>query len=1050
MLMLIDSPYQRSKKTAKMLLLWILILLLLFGVPLLEAQTDPCSVRGQGSMDLSRCQFNDSIPVALDGLWEFHPNQLLTTQSSRAALEYVELPHHWNTYTWDTFSSDVNYATYRMKLKLPPSGGSYGIRIINFKTAAALYVNGTKIATSGQVGTSRENTVPYNRPFSAYFSTQEQEVEIVLQVSNFHFYSNSGLTDSVYFGTQQAIQMLEKRTGYSNVLNIVCLLFMSIYFMGESLHRRGDGSSVYFPLFCLSGAICFMSYGEKLLLEYIPSLPYEIVSKIQVISGAGVAYFFLAHTYHQFKSYASAIFVRLSAIHTIFVVALILLTPMSFYTKFMFYLVFILGYVILIAFRAVKNKAEGSMYILISILAAAQVILIMISRVGWLGVNHYIPTTGIPIFVLAQGLLYSSRFTKAYNRNKQLSKQLVAKMKDQEQFLVRTSHELKTPLNAIINISQSMIEGAGGRLNAAQQADLQLMNGTAQRLSYLVKDILDYEQLKNQRIRIHRRPIDMHQLTSVVIDVFRHLNMNDKVEVRNEVIASRHYVMADENRVVQILYNLLDNALKHTNEGSITITCATQGQWEHITVTDTGVGIANDQLDRIFLDYQQITHSSHTETSGIGIGLPITKQLVEMQGGHIEVRSAVGEGSAFTFSLPSVEQQEHTPLYDASDYEVAAAAERMEPARMKTPDDALIDEMIVDELLSRFDRETYAPSPKQSGHILIVDDSHASCKALTNLLELDGYTCDTARSGEAALELLNGGNRYNLCIMDVMMPRMSGFELCRIIRHMYNHLELPVLMATAGSNTAMNQAGFEAGANDFIHKPYDWTDLRGRVRTLVQLKGKVEELLHSERDMLRAQIKPHFLFNAINTILWMSKRNPEETRRLLHAFSDFLRGSFDFNQHDTEVPFAEELRLVEAYLSLERARFGDRLKIEYALEEQDFYIPPLLLQPLVENAVRHGVMEKVEGGTVKITSHKVKEWIEIIVADDGVGIDMANVRLEEGTPRSAALSEKRRGIGLSNINRRLRLLYSTSLMIEAPVGGGTIVRMRIRAERKNL
>ncbi|UHA74916.1 hybrid sensor histidine kinase/response regulator [Paenibacillus sp. 481] len=1031
---------------------WAVILFLLLGLPFLEQRSESCAVNQQGSMDLTGCQMDTKHAVALSGQWEYIPNQLISPSSEASGYSYVNVPHQWNTDIWRVFSNDVNYATYRLKVELPSGNREYAIRVTNAKMASRLYVDGKLIGSTGQVGTTPEMSIPYNYPYIGHFSTDKREVELTFHVSNFHFKMNNGVSDSIYIGTQEAIHKLEKRKGFYDVIIISCFFFMFVYFLGENVHRREGTSAFYFPLFCLSGAAYVASHGEKVLIEYIPSIPFEILIKIQFISGIGASYFFLAHAFHQFKPYGSARLIRVAGVHCIIAIIVILLTSMSFNSQLMYYLLVVnvigLLYIVVMSIQAMRHKLQGSFYIFISVLASMQVIGLMISRVGWVGPITDVPPLGLPIFVLVQGLFFSSRFSNAYNQIKLLSEQLVDKMKEQEKFLVRTSHELKTPLNAIINISQSMMGGAGGQLNAAQESDLRLMHGTARRMSYLVKDILDYEQIKNQRLRLQASSIDVHRVVSVVIEIFRHLNMSGAVAILNEVKPRQHYVVADENRLMQILYNLLDNALKHTDIGVIKVTCVNQGNWEAITVSDTGVGIEHNQLDRIFKEYEQLGNESYTDTSGIGIGLPITKQLVEIQGGHIHVRSTVGEGSSFTFTLPAVEFSQQEAVVGKEASEVSRQEEIRYSRSTAESQERQIAKSAAALPVKERDKLSDSAFVQGAGHILLVDDNYASIKALANLLELEGYTCEFARSGEAALVLLEHGNRFNLCIMDVMMPKMSGFDLCRIIRQMYNQLELPVLMATAGSNTHLNQAGFEAGANDFIHKPYDWTDLRGRVRTLVQLKGTVAQLVQSERDMLRAQIKPHFLFNSINTIVWMSKRDSDKTRELLHALSDFLRGNFDFNNQETEVSFASELRLIEAYLSLERARFGERLNVEFVLEEQEFRLPPLLLQPIVENAVHHGIMEKVEGGTVLITSRRVGAWIELTVSDDGVGADPAVLDCGGEVLASSLAGEKRRGIGLANINRRLRSLYGTSLIMERRDGGGTIVTMRIHAEKE--
>lgn len=192
-----------------------------------------------------------------------------------------------------------------------------------------------------------------------------------------------------------------------------------------------------------------------------------------------------------------------------------------------------------------------------------------------------------------------------------------------------------------------------------------------------------------------------------------------------------------------------------------------------------------------------------------------------------------------------------------------------------------------------------------------------------------------------------------------------------------------------------------------------------------------EDSLRSEIAFLQSQVKPHFLYNAINTISAFSLDDPKMARDLLVKLSRYLRGSLDFKNRYKLVTLRKELELVEAYLFIEKARFGERLKIVYDIDDNvDCMMPSLVIQPLVENSVQHGLENRKHGGTVKIAAQNEKKFIVITVEDDGIGI-------------SKSLYEKLfdnkegQGTALKNINRRLILLYGKGLEIERIIGGGT-------------
>lgn len=200
-------------------------------------------------------------------------------------------------------------------------------------------------------------------------------------------------------------------------------------------------------------------------------------------------------------------------------------------------------------------------------------------------------------------------------------------------------------------------------------------------------------------------------------------------------------------------------------------------------------------------------------------------------------------------------------------------------------------------------------------------------------------------------------------------------------------------------------------------------------------KDRKEKLFaRAELTALQAQINPHFLFNALNTIVSFCRTEPETARNLLLNMGDFLRMSFVANSD--YVTLSKELEHVEAYLEIEKARFGQRLKVEYDLHSADFNLPPLILQPLVENAVRHGILPAAHGGVLRIESRAIDNYYVITVADNGVGFDVTNVVMT-GT-----------GIGLGNVDKRLRNLYGAEngLLITSRIGQGTICTVRIPKE----
>jgi len=221
------------------------------------------------------------------------------------------------------------------------------------------------------------------------------------------------------------------------------------------------------------------------------------------------------------------------------------------------------------------------------------------------------------------------------------------------------------------------------------------------------------------------------------------------------------------------------------------------------------------------------------------------------------------------------------------------------------------------------------------------------------------------------------------------------------------------------------------------------------VETMDQVKSLSLQQIRMEMAFMQAQIKPHFLFNSLNTIGSFIETEPYRAQDLLGEFSTYLRFGFDLTNLEPTVPFDREWMLVEAYLKLEQARYGDALKI-YAdvAHARGVRLPPLTLQPLVENAVRHGVMRQSEGGTIRITAKVIENQVEISVADTGVGISPERLAtlLINTASYEPPLPSTGNGIGLKNIQHRLIHTYGTGLLISSNLEQGTIIKFRIPIE----
>lgn len=198
--------------------------------------------------------------------------------------------------------------------------------------------------------------------------------------------------------------------------------------------------------------------------------------------------------------------------------------------------------------------------------------------------------------------------------------------------------------------------------------------------------------------------------------------------------------------------------------------------------------------------------------------------------------------------------------------------------------------------------------------------------------------------------------------------------------------------------------------------------------TIKQQLINEKELVASKSQLMVSQIQPHFIYNSLNTIYYLIDMDQEQAKDAISTFSDYLRQNINALKDDKPVHFREELEHIRAYASLEMLRFGERLNVVYEIEAEDFFVPPLTIQPLVENAIKHGVSVKEEGGTVKITTRSTREGVILSVEDDGVGFD--TTRFSD--------DKKSTHVGLYNVRSRLMTMCDAELTVTSRPGEGTV------------
>ncbi|MCD9023346.1 hybrid sensor histidine kinase/response regulator [Cohnella silvisoli] len=1028
----------KNKTALKHMMMVILFLSFLLGMRWLWAEVfaTPEHPRAiQGVLDLRGWNFEKSPSISLKGEWEFYPAAFISHEDimrqSNDNRHYVHVPGDWRSGMSKDSDSSFGYGTYRLRILIDPrENQSYQFWIQEIQASSIVEINGETAAVSGMPAEREEAYKPRKASYVAsYKADGAKEIELLVRTANFADPFNGGIVKPIRFGSEAAVDAERGNSINFQLVTFFILMMHGLYACILYLFNLRQKAFLIFFLLLLTASLSVVSSNDNLLLQWF-SFGYTLDLKIRLLSYEWLSFFMLllTRTFSEhvvgvklFRTYTAVL-----VLYSGFVLAAT--APLIYYSMeiraFSLLYLFPLAWSIYLIAKMVARKQRDTIFLL---LAATSIL----SSVFWGSISSYQNISRIyyPIDVIAAIVGFSAYWFKRYFRNSEenamLNEQLRRSDKLKDQFLANTSHELRTPLHGIMNIAQNIAAKEKHAMDVKSSEDMELLITISRRMSHTLNDLLDVVRLKEQRIVLQKKPVSIPSVVTGVFDMLKFMAEGKPVMLIKDMEESMTPVMADEKRLVQILFNLLHNALKYTDEGNITVTAEIEnGQALLIHVSDTGAGMDKETQERVFTPYEQGPHGM-SDGGGIGLGLSICKQLVELHGGQITVRSEAGKGSIFTLFLP------------LTDSPILPVLQDFPYQRFEGKEEAAASRMLADAADNAWPSPQLALPPFGDGraNILAVDDDPVNLKVLVDILEADPYIVKSVTSAREALELL-GTEQWDLLIVDVMMPHMSGYELTQRVRERFSVSELPILLLTARSEPADTYAGFISGANDYVTKPIDALELKYRIWSLTTLRQSVNERMRMEAAYLQAQIHPHFLFNTLNSIMALSDLDLGRMRKLGDAFTSYLRISFDFLNAGRLVALSHELDLVRAYLYIEKERFEDRLSVVWEVDPNmlGVLLPPLTIQPLVENAVRHGVLSRVKGGTVRIRIRRQELFALIEVTDDGKGMKQEKVQQVLGQARKG-----KEGIGLSNTHRRLTQMYGNGLSIHSKEGEGTIL-----------
>ncbi len=389
-------------------------------------------------------------------------------------------------------------------------------------------------------------------------------------------------------------------------------------------------------------------------------------------------------------------------------------------------------------------------------------------------------------------------------------------------FLSTVSHELRTPLTSVLGFAKIIRRRLEERLfpmiseedRKVQQAkrqvieNLEIVVSEGERLTKLIDDVLDLAKIEAGKFTWNMTSISVKEVIGRAVAATASLFEAKKLELVSDIAPDLPGITGDQDRLIQVVINLISNAVKFTDAGSITCSARQAGTELLVSVRDSGIGIAPDDQPKVFEKFKQVGDTLTDKPKGTGLGLPICKEIVEYHGGRIWVESEPGRGSIFSFTLPILEKSAQLELL---------------PKRHSIDIESLVKQL----------RERVSTNGARDKSVLVVDDDSNIRSLLQQELTEAGYKVRLAEDGRKALTLIRE-ETPGLVILDVMMPEMNGFDVAAVLRNDPSTMDIPIIILSILED---KERGFRLGVDRYLTKPIDTASLFHEIDTLLD-QGK--------------------------------------------------------------------------------------------------------------------------------------------------------------------------------------------------------------------
>ena len=480
-------------------------------------------------------------------------------------------------------------------------------------------------------------------------------------------------------------------------------------------------------------------------------------------------------------------------------------------------------------------------------------------------------------------------------------------------FFSNISHELRTPLTLLLGPTESALSSKDGALKGA---DLEMVHRNELRLLKLVNTLLDFSRIEAGRVQAVFEPTELCSLTKDIAGAFRSAMENARLGFSVSCASIDEPIYVDRQMWEKIILNLLSNAFKFTFEGRVDLTLKRAGEFVELNVRDTGVGIPADQIQRVFERFHRIENVRARTVEGTGIGLALVHELVRLHGGQVQVESRLGSGTTFRVLIPF--GTAHLPAErvrngSSASARATGAAPFVHEALRWLPGGSIEEETLPNDLAPADDEPDGGQAQEAPAHVLLADDNRDMREYLQRLLSRH-YEVTAVENGERALASALA-DPPDLVLTDIMMPGLDGYGLLRQLRAHAATSAVPVIMLSARAGKEAESDGLEAGADDYLVKPFTARELLARVGTHVSMYRMRLELMHAEHEL---------------------RVKAEGAERQYHSILESISEGFLFVDQNWRIRYANERWASLGNLNLSEVIGKDLWQIFPGLEDSTF------------------------------------------------------------------------------------------------------------------